>query len=506
MDFFANLISGLAVALQPTNLGYCFIGVFIGTLVGVLPGIGPVGTMAILLPVTFGISPTSSIIMLSGIYYGAMYGGSTTSILLNLPGEAASVVTTLDGYQMALQGRAGPALGIAAFGSFIAGTLGVIGLQVIAVPLVSVALRFGPPEYFSLMILAFVLLTYLSQKSMLKALMMTVAGILVGTIGLDPVTAQPRFTFDILELFDGVGLAPLAMGLFGVSEILLNVELIIQREVFKTDLKSLFPTFKDWTGSIWAIVRGTVIGFFIGALPGPGATVSGFLSYALEKRISKHPETFGRGAIAGVAAPEAANNSCTAGAMVPLLTMGLPGSLSAAMLLGALMIHGITPGPLLVQQHPDLFWGVIASMYVGNVLLLIINLPLIGLWVRLLRVPYAILFPLILLVCLIGSYALDKSTVDMSLMLFFGVVGYLMKKFGYEAAPFILAFVLTPMFETALRQSLILSNGSFGIFLQRPISIGCLIVACLLLIAPGRTIFSKKKKLGKAAQGRPSFS
>ncbi len=502
MDFFANLISGLGVALQPAHLGYCFIGVFIGTLVGVLPGIGPVGTMAILLPVTFGISPTSSIIMLAGIYYGAMYGGSTTSILLNLPGEAASVVTTLDGYQMALQGRAGPALGIAAFGSFIAGTLGVIGLQVISVPLVSVALRFGPPEYFSLMILAFVLLTYLSQKSMLKALMMTVAGILVGTIGLDPVTAQPRFTFDILELFDGVGLAPLAMGLFGVSEILLNVEQIIQREVFKTDLKSLLPTFKDWMESTWPILRGTVIGFLIGALPGPGATVSGFLSYAVEKRISKHPETFGRGAIAGVAAPEAANNSCTAGAMVPLLTMGIPGSLAAAMLLGALMIHGITPGPLLVKQHPDLFWGVIASMYVGNVLLLVINLPLIGLWVRLLRVPYAILFPLILLVCLIGAYALDKSTVDMSLMLFFGVVGYLMKKFQYEAAPFILAFVLTPMFETALRQSLILSNGSFGIFLQRPISSGCLIVAGLLLIAPGRSIFSKKvKRLEKKENG-----
>ena len=494
MDFFANLISGLSVVLQPTHLAYCFIGVFIGTLVGVLPGIGPVGTMAILLPVTFGISPTASIIMLAGIYYGAMYGGSTTSILINLPGEAASVVTTLDGYQMALQGRAGPALGMAAFCSFIAGTLGVIGLQVIALPLVSVALRFGPPEYFSLMILVFVLLPYLSQRSMLKALMMATVGILVGTMGLDPVTAKARFTFDIPELFDGVGLAPLAMGLFGISEILLNVEKTIRREVYKTDLRNLLPTVKDWVQSSGAILRGTAIGFLVGALPGPGATVASFLSYAVEKRVSKNPQKFGRGAIEGVAGPEASNNSAAAGAMVPLLTMGIPGSLGAAMLLGALMIHGITPGPLLVKQHPDLFWGVIASMYVGNVLLLIINLPLIGLWVRLLRVPYAILFPLILLVCLIGSYALDKSTVDMSIMLFFGVLGYLMRKFRYEAATLILAFVLTPMFESALRQSLILSNGSFGIFFLRPISSGCLILAGLLLITPVISIILKKRR------------
>jgi putative tricarboxylic transport membrane protein len=499
MDFFTNLISGLSVVLQPNYLAYCFIGVFIGTLVGVLPGIGPVGTMAILLPVTFGISPTASIIMLAGIYYGAMYGGSTTSILINLPGEAASVVTTLDGYAMALQGRAGPALGMAAFCSFIAGTLGVIGLQVIALPLVSVALRFGPPEYFSLMILVFILLPYLSQRSMLKALMMATVGILVGTMGLDPVTAKPRFTFDIPELFDGVGLAPLAMGLFGISEILLNVEQTLRREVYKTDLKNLLPTIKDWVDSIGAILRGTVIGFLIGALPGPGATVASFLSYAVEKRVSKNPQKFGHGAIEGVAGPEASNNSATAGAMVPLLTMGIPGSLSAAMLLGALMIHGITPGPLLVKQHPDLFWGVIASMYVGNILLLIINLPLIGLWVRLLRVPYAILFPLILLVCLIGSYALDKSTVDMSLMLFFGVLGYLIRKFRYEAATLILAFVLTPMFETALRQSLILSNGSFSIFFLRPISSGCLILAGLLLITPVLSIFLKRGR-GKARE------
>ncbi len=494
MEFLDNLIMGLGVAFQPINIAYCFIGVFVGTLVGVLPGIGPVGTMAILLPVTYGLPPTTGIIMLAGIYYGAMYGGSTTSILINLPGEAASVVTTLDGYQMALQGRAGPALGIAAFGSLIAGTLGVIGLQAIAPPLVSIALRFGPPEYFSLMVLGLVILTYLAQKSMAKALMMAGVGVLLGTIGLDLMTGMPRFTFDLPELLDGVGLVPLAMGLFGISEIFLNVEQIARREIYETKIKNLLPTFRDWMESKWAILRGTGIGFFIGALPGPGTSVSSFVSYAVEKRVSRHPEKFGKGAIQGVAGPESANNSATAGAMVPLLTMGIPGSLGAAMLLGALMIHGISPGPMLVKQHPDLFWGVIASMYLGNLMLLAINLPMIGLWVRLLRVPYSIFFPLILLLCLIGSYALNNSTVDVSLMLLFGVLGYLMRKFEYEGAPLVLAFVLSPMMENALRQSLILSSGSFTIFLLRPISSGCLILAAILLVTSIFPFFRKKEK------------
>ena len=501
MDFFTNLSLGLGVALQPMNLLYCFIGVFVGTLVGVLPGIGPVGTMAILLPVTFGLSPTTGIIMLAGIYYGAMYGGSTTSILINLPGEAASVVTTLDGYQMALKGRAGPALGISAFGSLIAGTLGVIGLQAIAPPLVSVALRFGPPEYFSLMILGLVLLTYLAQKSMPKALMMAAVGVVMGTIGLDTINGMPRFTFDLPELLDGLGLVPLAMGLFGVSEVFLNLEQTLRREIYETKLKNLLPTLQDWMQSIWAILRGTAIGFCIGALPGPGTSVSSFVSYAVEKRVSKHPEKFGHGAIEGVAGPEPANNSAPAGAMVPLLTMGIPGSLAAAMLLGALMIHGITPGPMLVKQHPDLFWGVIASMYIGNAMLLVINLPLIAIWVRLLQVPYAIFFPMILLLCLIGSYTLNNSMVDVSLMLFFGVVGYLMRKFQYEAAPLILAFVLTPIMENALRQSLILSSGSFSIFLLRPISSGCLILAAFLLLTSIFPVFGRNKREGEKRAG-----
>jgi len=499
LDFFSNLIAGLNVVLQPLNLTFCFLGVLIGTLIGVLPGIGPVGTMAILLPMTYGIPPTTAIIMFAGIYYGAQYGGSTTSILVNIPGEAASVITTLDGYQMALQGRAGPALGIAAFGSFIAGTLSVIGLQAIAPPLVRVALSFGPPEYFSLMILGLVLLTYLAQKSMVKALMMAGVGVLLGTIGLDSMTGQPRFAFNIPELLDGLGLVPLVMGLFGISEVFLNVEKIIQVHVTSTKISRLLPSFQDWMESKWAIARGSVIGFFLGILPGGGAVLSSLVSYAVEKRVSKNPEKFGKGAIEGVAAPESANNSATGGAFIPLLTLGIPANVVMAILIGALMIHGITPGPMLLKEHPDLFWGVIASMYVGNVMLLVLNLPLIGLWIQVLRVPYSILFPLILFFCLIGCYAINNSTVDVALMLLFGVVGYLMRKFEYEPAPLVMAFVLSPILEQALRQSLILSSGSFIIFLTRPISIGCLIVAAGLL-ATSTVSFLRNRMKEKEAE------
>ena len=492
MDFFSNLIPGFSIALQPINLIFCFVGVFVGTLIGVLPGIGPVGTIALLLPITFGIPPATAIIMLAGIYYGAQYGGSTSSILVNIPGEASSIVTCFDGYQMALQGRAGPALGIAAFGSFIAGTLSVIGLQTIAGPLVSIALSFGPPEYFSLMILGLIILTYLTQKSMVKALMMAGVGILLGTIGLDTMTGVPRFAFNIPELLDGLGLVPIAMGLFGISEVFLNVEKVIQQSLVTTKITHLLPNFKEWMESKWAIARGTVIGFFFGILPGGGALLSSFVSYSVEKRLSKNPEKFGHGAIEGVAGPESANNSAASGAFIPLLTLGIPANVVMAILLGALMIHGITPGPLLLKEHPDLFWGVIASMYVGNVMLLVLNLPLIGLWVKVLRVPYSILFPLILFFCLVGAYSLNNSTVDMALMLFFGVTGYLMRKFEYEPAPLLLAFVLTPIFEQALRQSLVLSEGSFTIFLVRPISVGFLIIAALLLITSSFSVLRKK--------------
>lgn len=481
MEFFNNLVLGLSVVFQPLNLFFCFLGVFIGTLIGVLPGIGPVGTMAILLPITYGIPPATAIILLAGIYYGAQYGGSTTSILVNIPGEAASVITCLDGYQMALQGRAGPALGIAAFGSFIAGTFSVIALQAIAPPLVKVALSFGPPEYFSLMVLGLVILTYLAQKSMVKALMMAGVGILLGTVGLDTMTGQPRFAFNIPELLDGLGLVPLVMGLFGISEVFLNVEKVVQRQVIAAKITRLLPSLQDWIESKWAIVRGSVIGFFLGVIPGGGAVLGSLVSYAVEKRVSKHPEKFGKGAIEGVAAPESANNSAAGGAFIPLLTLGIPANVVMAILIGALMIHGITPGPMLLKEHPDLFWGVIASMYVGNAMLLVLNLPLIGLWVQLLRVPYSILFPLILFFCLVGSYAINNSLIDVALMLLFGLIGYLMRKFDYEPAPLVLAFVLSPIMEQALRQSLILSGGRFSIFFDRPISLGCLIVAIFLL-------------------------
>ena len=481
MDFLGNMITGFGVALQPMNLVFCFVGVFIGTLIGVLPGIGPVGTMAILLPITYGIPPTTAIIMLSGIYYGAQYGGSTTSILVGIPGEAASVITIIDGYQMAQQGRAGPALGIAAFGSFIAGTVSIVGLQLLAPPLVSVALRFGPPEYFSLMVLGLVILTYLAQKSMAKALMMAGVGILLGTVGLDTMTGTPRFTFGVPELLDGVGIAPLAMGLFGISEILLNVERRFRQELVTTELKNLLPSAKDWSESIGAIARGSAIGFFLGILPGGGAVLSSFVSYGVEKRLSKTPEQFGKGAIAGVAAPESANNAAAQGAFIPLLTLGIPANVVMGMLLGALMIHNIIPGPMMIKNHPDLFWGVICSMYVGNVMLLILNLPLIGLWVQLLKVPYAILFPMILFVCLLGGYVINNSVFDLYLMLGFGVAGYLMRKFDYEPAPLVLAYVLSSMLENALRQSLILSGGGLQIFLTRPISVACLVLAAVLL-------------------------
>jgi len=484
MDTFSQLLLGFSVALQPINLFYCFLGCLIGTLVGVLPGLGPTAAMSLLLPATLHITPVAAIIMLAGIYYGAMYGGSTTSILVNIPGEAASAVTCLDGYQMARQGKAGRALGISAFGSFIAGTIGIFGMTLVAVPLANLALRFGPPEYFALMCLGMVVLTFLSSTSMVKALMMACFGILVGTVGTDTVSGTARFSFGIIELMDGVGLVPVVMGLFGISEMLLNIETKIDREIFKTRVKGLFPTVADWIQSAGAIIRGTVIGFFLGILPGGGAVLSSFVSYAVEKRVSKTPEKFGTGMIEGVAAPESANNSAAQGAFIPLLTLGIPSNVVMAMLLGALIIHGVTPGPLLLTNHPQVFWGVVGSMYIGNVMLLILNLPLIGIWVQLLKVPYAILMPLIIVFCIIGSYTIANSIMDVFFMLIFGVVGYLMKKLRYEAPPLILAFVLGPMLEYSLKQSLMVSKGSFKIFFSRPISATCLVIALILVVLP----------------------
>jgi putative tricarboxylic transport membrane protein len=477
-----DLLHGFSSALTLANFFYCFTGVFIGTLIGVLPGIGPVGAMALLLPSTLYISPAGAIIMLAGIYYGSQYGGSTTSILLNIPGEASSIVTCLDGYQMARKGRAGPALGIAAFGSFIAGTFGVVGLMLIAPPLAEAALKLGPPEYFTLMLLGLTIVTYLAMGSIPKSLMMAAVGLILGCVGIDANTGQQRFTSGILVLGDGIGIVPLIMGLFGISEVLLNIEQGIKREIFKTHLKGLLPSWKDWRDSGGPIARGTVLGFFMGILPGGGALVSSFLSYGLEKRISKHPERFGHGAIEGVAGPESANNAASSSAMIPLLTLGIPSNVVMAVLLGALLIHGMQPGPMLMVNHPEFFWTVVASMYIGNVLLLLLNLPLIGIWVRVLQIPYRILFPLILLFCLIGVYAVNFSQVEMLLMIFFGIVGYLMRKFEYEGAPLVLAYVLGPMLEDALRQSLVIADGNLSVFFTRPISaIGMGVVICLLI-------------------------
>ncbi len=475
---------GFQVALQPNNLAFCFIGVLIGTLVGVLPGLGPVAAISLLLPTTFHVTPVSGIIMLAGIYYGAMYGGSTTSILVNIPGEAASVVTCLDGYKMARQGRAGPALGIAAFGSFIAGTFGVIGLMLIAPPLAEMALKFGPPEYFALMVLGLTILTFLASGPMWKALLMAAFGLFLGCIGMDNMTGMARFTWDIVELSDGVGLVPAVMGLFGISEVLLNVEQVMERSVFETKIKNLLPTLKDWKESIWAILRGTVIGFFLGVLPGGGAVISSFVSYAVEKKISKYPEKFGTGIIQGVAGPESANNAATGGAFIPLLTLGIPANSVMAILLGAMMIHGMQPGPMLVKEQPGLFWGAVTSMYLGNAMLLVLNLPLIGLWVKILKIPYPILFPLILLFCLIGAYSLNNSTVEVLIMISFGIIGYFFKKFEYEAAPLVLALVLGPLMEAALRRSLLLSAGDPFVFVTRPISAILMIVSAILLAYP----------------------
>ena len=483
MDIFTNLALGFAVAFKLTNLVACFIGVFIGTLVGVLPGIGPVSAMALLLPVTLSSSPEAGIIMMAGIYYGSMYGGSTTSILVNIPGEAASVVTCLDGHELAKQGRAGPALGMAALGSFFAGTVAIVLLMLVAPTLARVAVAFGPPEYFSLMVLGLTILSFMTQGSIAKALLMACIGIVLGLIGLDQITGGPRLTFDRMELVDGIGLVPVVMGLFGVAEILSNLEKVMKREVIQARVGSLWPSREDWRVSKGPLTRGTLLGFFLGILPGGGAVIASFASYAIEKKLSKTPERFGKGAMEGVAGPEAANNAAAGGAFIPLLTLGIPPNVVMALLLGAFIVHGLQPGPLMMVQNPQVFWGIVASMYLGNVMLLILNMPLIGLWVQVLRVPYNILFPMILLFCIIGVFCSGNAAFDVLVMTLFGVLGYLFRKFGYEAAPLVLAFVLGPLLENNFRKSLLLSQGDFMVFVERPISLACLVLAALALVA-----------------------
>ncbi|MBI3003184.1 MAG: tripartite tricarboxylate transporter permease [candidate division NC10 bacterium] len=482
MEILASLTKGFGVALTPVNLLFTLIGTAAGTVIGVLPGIGPVAGVAMLIPFSYGMNPTTAMIMMAGVYYGAMYGGSTTAILLNLPGESSSVVTCLDGYQMARQGRAGPALGMAAFSSFIGGTLSVVGLMVLAPLLAAFALRFGPPEYFALALLGITLITSLGGRSPLKGLLAGAFGVFLGTLGTDPMSAVERYTFDQAFLADGLSFVSVSVGLFAVAEVLENAERGLQATVPRQAIANLLPTLPDWVASRWAILRGAVIGFVIGVLPGAGATIASLVSYTVEKRCSRHPERFGTGVIEGVAAPEGANNAATGGALVPLLTLGIPGSGTTAVMLGALMIQGLRPGPLLFERQPDFVWGLIASMYVGNVMLLVLNLPLVGLWARLLTVPSRVLLPLILTFSVVGVFSVSNHVGEVWVMLGFGVIGYGMRKAHIPAAPVVLALVLTPLLETALQQSLQMSRGSFGILFTRPIA-GALMAAAALSLA-----------------------
>lgn len=491
MDVVSGLLSGFAIALQPANLAICLLGVTAGTLIGVLPGIGPVAGVAMLIPFSFGMSATSAMILMAGVYYGAMYGGSTTSILVNLPGESASVVTCLDGYALTRQGRAGAALGMAAFASFIAGTFGVVGLMLLAPPIAALALRFGPPETFALIFLALTLVTGLVGASPAKGIAAAAFGMLLGMVGLDPMSSEERFTFGALHLADGLSFVSVSVGLFAVAEVLESLERNEQISPYRERISNLLPTASDWLASRGALWRGTVIGFLVGVMPGAGATIASMLAYALERRLSRHPERFGHGAIEGVAAPEGANNAATAGALVPLLTLGIPGSGTTAVMLGALMIHGLRPGPLLLEQHPEFVWGLIASMYVGNVMLLILNLPLVGLWARLLRVPHSVMLPLIMAFSVTGVFAVNNNVTEVGVMLVFGVIGYAMRKGGFPAAPVVLALVLTPLMETALQQSLQMSHGSFAIFFTRPIAATLIIVGLASLTLPAVRVVAK---------------
>jgi putative tricarboxylic transport membrane protein len=496
MEFLQNIALGFSVIAEPMNFVFCFTGVLLGTLIGVLPGLGPGATISLLLPLTYHLNPIASIVMVAGIYYGAKYGGSTTSILLNIPGEVDSVVTCLDGYQMARKGRAGPALGISAFGSFIAGTVATLGLMLVAPALARFALSFGPPEMFALMVLAMTLIVFMSSGSQAKGLAMAALGLFLGSVGLDVFTNVDRFVFGYNFLLEGLGIVPVIVGLFGVGEVLSNLEVQMRGEVFQKKVSNLLPTLKDWKDSFWPIVRGTFIGFFVGIIPGGGGIASTFASYTVEKRLSKHPEKFGTGVIEGVAGPESANNACSGANFIPLLTLGIPTNGIMAIIFASLMINGLQPGPLLIKNQPELFWGVIASMYIGNVMLVMLNLPLIGIWVRFLTIPYGILAPLILFFCLLGAYTVKNAVPDLIIMLIFGVIGFLMKKYRYEGAPLIMGFVISELVEGAFIRSLLMSGGSFSIFFTRPISCTLMIVALVLFILP---FFGKKPvRLGTA--------
>ena len=482
MTLFSNLALGFGVALTPINLMYCLVGVILGTLIGVLPGIGPVATIAMLLPVTFSLSPITALIMLAGIYYAAQYGGSTSAILVNLPGESSSVVTCLDGYQMARQGRAGVALATAAIGSFFAGCVATLIVAMFAPPLAEIALKFGPSEYFSLMVLGLVAAVVLAHGSVIKAVAMVLLGLLLGLVGTDVNSGVLRFAFGISELADGIGFVTVAMGLFGTAEIITNLEMKDEREVFTNKVTNMFPTKEDWKRMWKPILRGTFLGSALGILPGGGALLASFGAYTLEKKVSKYGHEFGKGAIEGVAAPEAANNAGAQTSFIPLLTLGIPSNAVMALMIGAMMIQGIAPGPQVMTEKPQLFWGMIASMWVGNLMLVILNLPMIGMWIKLLTVPYRILFPSILVFMAIGVYSLSNNPFDVLLMMLFGLLGYIFVKLECEPAPLLLGFILGPLMEENLRRAMLLSRGDPIVFFTKPISAGFLIASIILLV------------------------
>jgi putative tricarboxylic transport membrane protein len=493
MDPIGGLLGGFAVVLTAQNLYLCLIGSVIGTLVGVLPGLGPLAALALLLPVTFTLPPVGGMVMLCSIFYGAMYGGSTTSVLLNIPGEAASVVTCIDGHQMARQGRAGAALGIAAMGSFIAGTVGVVVMTFFAPLIAAAAIRFGPPENFALMVLGLVCTLFMITGSAVKGVLMVALGFLAAAVGLDVVNGKERFAFGSVNLGGGIDLLAVVIGLFGLAEVLVNVETLAKNTVLAERIRGLWPTPADWRAAWRPMLRGSGLGFLLGLVPGGGPVTASFMSYMLEKRISSQPERFGKGAIEGVAGPESANNAAVAGSIIPVLSLGIPGNPVTALLLGALIIQGVQPGPLFMTQRPDLFWGIVASMYIGNVLLLVLNLPLVGLWAQLLRVPYRVLFPVVLLLCVVGSYSANRNVFDLWVMLVFGVGGYVLRKLEYDLAPFVIAFVLAPLLEQSLRQALVMSPDGAMILLQRPVT--------ALLLAAGAVLAAlmlrrKKRPLG----------
>ena len=486
MDILTGLAQGFEVALAPMNLFWCFVGVFFGTIVGILPGLGPSATVALLLPLTMQMNPTAGIIMMAGIYYGAKYGGSTTSILLNVPGESSSVVTCIDGFEMARKGRAGPALGIAAIASFVAGTVGVVLLMLIAPPVAEFALRFGPPEYFALMALGLSMVVLLAGKSMLKALAAMLVGLWLATIGIDLFTDIGRYTYDQIELMDGVNFVVVAIGTFAIGEVLANLKPESTGQMFAVPrgLRNLMPNWQDMKDCRFAFLNGSVVGFFVGVLPGAGSTIASFVSYGLEKAVSRRPERFGKGAVEGVAAPEAANNSETGGALVPLLTLGIPGSSTTAILLAALILWGLKPGPLLIQDNPQMFWGLVASMYIGNLMLLVLNLPLVPVFAQILRLPGYVLYPVILGVSVVGVYSVDQRLFDVWLVGGFGLLGFLMRRLDYPSAPLILGLVLGDLMENAVRQSLMMSNGDISILYSRPLAATMLLLTAVILVGP----------------------